>query len=210
MHARRRRPFRRLRRTSIAGAVLLLLLSVGYPLSPARAVWNIRELSRPAKLATLAKRGANPRLNKVVYWLDEARRRGLDPERTATLAQALNGVFGQRARLVTEALARNVHIADQLGLLTPENRDRLRRGRAAHVTRGPYAGQEAEVDHVVPVSLAPELGNQLANLELLPERLNQRKSDRVGQRQLDFARRFRAAGLMSEESFRRVETAFED
>ncbi|MCP5524618.1 MAG: hypothetical protein H7A46_24075 [Verrucomicrobiales bacterium] len=204
---RRRRSPRRLRRTSLAGLVLLLLLSLGYAFSPAKAVWSVRELSNPAKLATLGKRGANPRLNKIVYWLWEARERGLPPETTALTAQALNGVFGDRARLVAESLARNVAIADELGLYTRENRERLRHGGAAIVTQGPHAGQQAEVDHVVPVSLAPEIGNELANLELLPEELNRQKSDRVGPRELDHALALHRAGLLSTESLEMVRQA---
>lgn len=206
---RRRRSPRRFRRTSLLGAVVLLLLSLGYAFSPAKAVWSVRELSNPAKLATLGKRGANPRLNKIVFWLWEARERGMSPETTARVAQALNGVSGERACLVEESLVRNVRIADGLGLLTRENRERLRRGGAAFVSTGPYTGQQAEVDHIVPVSLAPEIGNELANLELLPEVLNQRKSDRVGERQLLHAEALYRAGLLSEESLKRIREAAE-
>jgi hypothetical protein len=206
---RRRLSPRRLRRTSLVGVVLMLLLSLGYAFSPAKAVWSVRELSNPAKLATLGKRGANPRLNKIVYWLWEARERGMEPGATALTAQALNGIFGERARLVATSLVRNMEIADELGLYTRENRERLRHGGAAIVTIGPESGQQAEVDHVVPVSLAPEIGNELANLELLPERLNQRKSDRVGPRELERAVALHQAGLLSEESLERVRKAVE-
>ena len=204
---RRRRSPHRLRRTSFIGVVLLLLLSLGYAFSPAKAVWSVRELSNPAKLATLGKRGANPRLNKIVYWLWEARERGMSPEAAARVAQTLNGVIGERARLVEESLVRNVRIADDLGLYTRENRERLRRGGAAIVSTGPHTGQQAEVDHIVPVSLAPEIGNELANLELLPERLNQQKSDRVGERELGHAEALHRAGLLSNESLARVRRA---
>jgi hypothetical protein len=37
----------------------------------------------PAKLSTLGKRGANPRIHKCVYWLDAARRAGQSPEKVA-------------------------------------------------------------------------------------------------------------------------------
>jgi hypothetical protein len=43
------------------------------------------------------------------------------------------------------------------------------------VTLGPYAGQPAEIDHVIPLSVAPELGKEIANLELMPRTLNRKQ-----------------------------------
>ena len=163
----------------------------------------------PARLATLGSRGANPRLKRIVFYLALARDAGADPGQIIEEAQRQNGSAGTpRAELVKAGLLRNLKIADGLGLLTPDNRARLRRGAAPVVTRGPYAGQHAEVDHVVPRALARELDHELANLELLPARLNRQKSARVGERQLDYARRFRDAGLISAGSFARVQAAY--
>lgn len=198
---------RRFRRWS-AGALLALVIGAAtWWFSPLEAVLAIRSLSDPAKLATLGKRGANPRVNKLVYWLEMARQKGLGPERAVTFAQLLNGVTGEPARLRREALVRNLTIADRLGLLTPDNLARLRRGNAPTVTRGPYAGETTEVDHIVPVSLAPEIGNELANLELLPKTVNRRKSNRVGERQWSLAEELHRAGLLGEESWQRVQRA---
>lgn len=204
---RRRLPVPRLGRWKVVSALLALAGALVWQFTPAPAVFAISNLSDPAKLATLGKRGANPRVNKIVYWLDDARRHGLSPERTLAVAQFLNGTQGPRAALVRETQTRNVQIADELGLFTPENRRRLREGRAARVTLGPHTGQEVEIDHIVPVSLAPEAGNELANLEMLPEKLNRQKSNRVTERQREFARRLAAAGLLSEASLQRVLTA---
>ena len=55
--------------------------------------------------------------------------------------------------------------------------------------RGPYAGQIAEVDHIVPLAQAGGIGNELANLELLPATLNRAKSDKVGERQAAWLRK---------------------
>jgi len=60
---------------------------------------------------------------------------------------------------------------------------KLRRGRAPTITRGPYAGEKAEVDHIVPVSKAPRFENWIGNLEFMPRMLNRRKSDKMGDRQ---------------------------
>ena len=41
---------------------------------------RIAPLIDPAKLATLGKRGANQRVQKAVYWLEEAREAGQQPD----------------------------------------------------------------------------------------------------------------------------------
>ena len=49
-----------------------------------------------------------------------------------------------------------------------------------------------------------ELDNTLFNLEFMPLTLNQKKSAKVGQRQLDLARKWHKAGLLSDECLRAV------
>ncbi|MBK8037762.1 MAG: hypothetical protein IPK22_11590 [Verrucomicrobiaceae bacterium] len=51
------------------------------------------------------------------------------------------------------------------------------------------AGEITEVDHILPVAKFPQYGKEFWNLELMPQSLNRRKSDTVGQRQLDLLRR---------------------
>lgn len=198
---------RRLKLGFFATAFVALLGAVLWQVSPLPALLAVSSLSDPAKLATLGKRGANPRLNKVVFWLNEAQERHLPPATAIRLAQVLNGTSAPRAPLVADSLLRNLQIAGELGLWTPENRERLRRGQGGIVTRGPYSGETVEVDHIVPVSLAPEVGNELANLELLPRTLNRKKLDHVGPRQLALAERFAAAGLLPPASLERVRQA---
>jgi len=53
------------------------------------------------------------------------------------------------------------------------------------------------VDHILPRAVCPELDTTLANLELMPMRMNSSKSDFIGERQVDMARKFHAAGLLS-------------
>lgn len=50
------------------------------------------------------------------------------------------------------------------------------------------------VDHIIPFSVHPELDLVIANLELMPLRLNLRQRDAMGQRQLDLLQRLRHAG----------------
>lgn len=175
-----------------------------WQLTPFPAVLAVGSLSDPAKLAELGPRGANPRVNKIIYWLDDARRHYMTPEAALDFALWEDRYAKPRAALVKEEVLRNLKIADELGLLTSENRTRLRNGKAALITIGPYRGESVEIDHVVPISLAPELGNELANLEMLPLSLNRHKSNHVNERQLAIAERFRAAGLLSNESLARL------
>lgn len=65
----------------------------------------------------------------------------------------------------------------------------MKRGKSPIVTTGPYAGEIAEVDHILPVAKFPQYGKEFWNLELMPQSLNRRKSDTMGQRQLDLLRR---------------------
>jgi len=80
----------------------------------------------------------------------------------------------------------------------------LRRGKSAAITKGEYAGQEAEADHTIPRAVCPELQNQVMNLELLPAGLNRSKSDKITDRARVFARELYDAGLLSEEGFRAI------
>lgn len=191
---------------SLLGALAFLMAggTLGWVAGPLEAVWAVRSLSDPAKLATLGHRGANPRLNKIVFWLAQARDRGMEPATALHFSQLLNGELPAPAALRSTNLLRNVKIADELGLLTLENQPSLRAGKAATITQGPYRGQLAEVDHVVPVSLAPEVGNELANLELMPAPLNRQKSARIGPRQLAHAEAMQAAGLLKPGTLPRV------
>jgi hypothetical protein len=66
------------------------------------------------------------------------------------------------------------------------------------VRNGPYIVDKLSVDHVIPRAVCPELDTTLANLELMPLRMNSSKSDSVGEHQVDMSRRFYAAGLLSD------------
>jgi hypothetical protein len=183
-----------------------LMLFGLWQLSPFQAVQALSSLTDPDKLATLNERGANARMNKIVFWLHEARTKGVSAETAIRWAQSFNGTQEPRAGLVKESLLRNLETADQLLLFTPGNRERLRRGNAAKIVRGPYAGQTVEIDHIVPLSLAPEAGNELANLEMVPETVNRKKSNQVTTRQLMVAQKLFDAGLLKPETLERVRT----
>jgi hypothetical protein len=185
--------------------ILLALLAV--PLAAADLdVSRLAALLDPAKLATLGERGANPRVQKAAHWLAVAKAQGGDP--AALLDQALAGKMKpEAARLTTQALLRNLDIAGKLGCLDAEGLAEMRQGKAATVKRGPYAGDQLSVDHIIPRSVAPELDNVIANLELMPQRMNAGKGNRVGERQLSHARALHEAGLLTAEGLRVVEAA---
>ena len=173
-------------------------------LIPARA---IASLTDPAKLATLkGERAANPRLQKCVYWLAYAEEQGEKPEAVLDESAKLNKTEGMPyAGFVRWGLLENLKIAKELGLLTPEGMAELRRGKSAMITKGEYAGQEAEADHVIPRAVCPELQNQVMNLELLPAKLNRAKSDKVTDRAKVFAKELYEAKLLSEEGWQKIQ-----
>ena len=70
--------------------------------------------------------------------------------------------------------------------------------------KGPYKGDQLSVDHIIPRAVVPELDNVIANLELLPLRVNEQKNDKIGARQLDMAKKFHQAGLLSRKGMEAV------
>ncbi len=70
-------------------------------------------------------------------------------------------------------------------------------------------GDQLSLDHIIPRAVCAEPDNVIANLELMPVKMNERKSDKIGPRQLDTARKLRKAGLLSDRGLRAVEAAGE-
>ena len=67
-----------------------------------------------------------------------------------------------------------------------------------------FGGEIVTGDHIIPRSVCPELDNALYNLEMMPLTLNQKKSAKIGQRQIDLAKRWNADGLLSDEGLKGV------
>jgi hypothetical protein len=183
-------------------AALLLYFNLG----PADPAMQVAALIQPDRLATLAARGANPRVQKSVYWLAVAQRAGQNV--TNTVARAVDRA-GYRdplaAALTREALLRNLAIATQLGCLDAAGLAEMRRGRAATIRRGPDAGDQLSVDHIIPRAVVPELDHVIANLELLPQRMNSAKHAAIGARQLELAQALHRAGLLPAAGLARIE-----
>jgi hypothetical protein len=136
-----------------------------------------------------------------------ARQKGLKVDSTASKAVELAGYRKAAAKLTCEALVRNHDIATKLGCLDAAGLSEMRRGKSATVQRGPYKGQELSVDHIIPRAVVPELDNVIANLELMPLRVNEKKNANIGDRQLSHAQKLYDAGLLSVEGFNKVQNA---
>lgn len=133
-------------------------------------------LIHPAKLATLKTRGANPRIQKAVAIIEEANLAGCSIAVVVSNAVARAGYTNTLATLTRESLSRNHTIAGRLGVLTRAGLADMRLGKSPTIARGPYAGDELSVDHIVPRAVAPELDNVIANLGITaapPQRIEE-------------------------------------
>jgi hypothetical protein len=192
----------------LAWIVGLMLMAGGvWADTTAAYATRISSLIEPAKLATLGKRGANPRVQKYVAQLAEARLGGIDPTNVVNLALVKAGMKGEAAKLTGDAMLRNLMIADRLGCLETNGLIEMRKGKAPTVRRGPYAGDQLSVDHIIPRAVVPELDNVIANLELMPLRMNESKNDKIGARQVALGKELHAAGLLSETGFKQLQSA---
>jgi hypothetical protein len=191
----------------LARLIALLLLFVSSFAFATDEAGILSPLISPAKIDTLtAERAANPRLRKIAYWLETARRHGQDAAAVIDQAQRGAGYAGTaRAEVEKAALLRNLTILERLGCLTDDGMTKLRKGNAPTITRGPYAGDIVEVDHIIPRAVVPELDCKLYNLEFMPSRMNREKSAKIGQRQIALARKWAERKLLSRQGLQAVE-----
>jgi hypothetical protein len=187
-------------------AVFVLLALAQFATAQDTPRLALTSLCDPAKIATLeGDRAANPRVRKIAYWLEVARRDGRDPRAEMDAVMVAVGWGGtMKGNLTAAAMVRNRTIAERLGCLDADGMERLRRGVSPIAMRGPYAGDKLSVDHIIPRAVAPSLDLVLANLELMPQSVNTRKSAKIGQRQIDLANKLHAAGLLSDMERQRV------
>lgn len=136
-------------------------------------------------------------MQKFVYWLATAQTNGIKPKALAEAAVEAAGYTNKLARKLTaDAMVRNLDIATKLGCLDKEGLDEMRRGKAPTIRKGTYQGDQLSVDHIIPRAAMPALDNVIANLELLPQRVNSSKKDKMGSRQRALAGQLRRAGLL--------------
>ena len=160
----------------------------------------------PAKLDVLkGKRAGTKRLRKASYWLEVGRREGFSLQVLLECAHNQEGSRNSKRREAQiKSLVRNNTILHRLGCLDTEGMAKLRKGNAPTIKRGPYIGELATADHIIPRSICPELDNRLFNLEFMPQTLNQRKSNRISQRQVDLAKHWNEMGLLSRKGLKAV------
>lgn len=124
------------RRTFLA-LLVTLLAPVVCAVGASPAVEAIANLADPAKLATLAERGANPRVQKITYWLVTTRTNGEKPEVVIDTASSRFGWRGTpKGELTKAAMIRNVTIAERLGCLDAEGMADMRRGQSPMIRKG--------------------------------------------------------------------------
>ena len=82
--------------------------------------------------------------------------------------------------------------------------------RQGELKAGPYAGDIASVDHIIPRSVCEELDERLYNLEFMPSKLNGSKGNKVTLRQVQLGRKWNELGLLSDEGLAAVEARFKE
>jgi hypothetical protein len=98
---------------------------------------------------------------------------------------------------------------EDFGCFTAEGMEKLRKGGSPMITKGPNTGDFIALDHILPRSVVPELTARFFNLEALSARNNLAKSARIGKRELDLARQWNRAGLLSAPGLKAVELRVE-
>lgn len=158
---------------------------------------TIRHQSDPVKLATLGLREGNPRLNRILAAMNSVEEVGEDLVEflRKCLSDEVHPDFYYSRRMTVDRLRANYDDAKSWGLFDDQaNLQSLARGRSAKITKGPYLGQKTHVDHIIPVSLAPELNANLANLRILPAAINIERSNILDQDALTAMQSFREIG----------------
>ena len=193
--------------------LLLSLLCVGAVAEEAETTAEeaIASLTDPKKLATLkGERAVNPRFQKCIWYLSQ-RTINQDPAVVIDKAMELNKTAGTAyAKAVKRALMEGLYAHNKYGGVGSfEGNQEMKQGKSATITKGEYAGQEATADHIIPLSVCPELQNQIFNLQLLPASLNSSKGNKVEVEQVRFAEGLNKDGLLSAEGLEAVKKAYE-
>ncbi len=139
-------------------------------------------------------RRGNALYKKLLGELLSSAKQGIDPESVVSdILKASPNPDLRRQSLLTD-----IKGSKALGLDTPENLERLRRGRSPFVTKGnpKYLGQRADTDHIVPCGKYPQYENELSNFRMLPRSLNSSKSDTLSTSDQQLLTKLQRASLM--------------
>ena len=105
------------------------------------------------------------------------------------------------------AILANRSKLEALGCFTAQGIADLRKGASPDITKGFLAGSGIELDHILPVSIVPELASRFFNLSAMSEQENRTKGAKITEREVAIARRWNRAGLLSDAGLRAVEAA---
>ena len=145
-------------------------------------------------------------INRCVYTLAFAEEQSANPETIIDLAIKSNGIsetpFGG---FLKWGLLENLRLAREFGLTTPEAMAALRAGESAIITKGEYTGQTAVAHTVIPKVFAPELENNIINLELGPSKQKAHKSGFIDKRQITFARELYQTKMITDAQLKALE-----
>ena len=183
--------------------------------APIEAIANLTD---PKKLATLkGERASNQRFQKCLYWLaiGEVMFKENGEEFSGMLkvieeASKLNKTFGTPyATAIHDVFLWTYLAANNCGLFNSAGLEELKQGKSAIITEGEYAGQEATAHHYIPLSVCPELDNQIYNLRLIASSVNSSQGDKVGEGQVEKAEFLNQRGLLSDKGLEAVRKAYE-
>lgn len=163
-----------------------------------RTILIVSSLGDPAKLEALTSRGAAAnRLVKIYYYLHEAKTAGIDPESIVAASLEKWGWKGSaKGELTAAAILQGLASLERFGCFDlAEDRESLKRGARPIIRKGQYLGEPVEMDHIVPVAIAPGWTQVMANLEPVPESVNRSKSDSVDEKVSRHRARLLAAGF---------------
>ena len=139
----------------------------------------------PRAINTLkGNRPENSKLYRILFQLHHAKRYGGTPAKI--ISEGLESVNAGRKipeilhspKLVQKQIQQAYQDAEKWGVFSdPENVKSLARGAAPYIRKGKLAGQQINVDHIVPLTREPRLGKNLGNLRLMPSAENIRRSN---------------------------------
>lgn len=195
----------------LALSIALNLIAFGaYAADPAyeAAVKRFMQLTDKGAIAALKdqERGANERIRKLIYEIEASKLQGVDAKKALTEALKRNDYTGFEHKLTLNNVYGNWHSLKTFvpDALSPENMARMKDGKAP-TTEVRGIKQTLEVDHIVPVKVAPELGTKLHNLRLLAQTVNGSIQDRVPAAAMIRAQDLKAAGMMSDSSYKNLQ-----
>ena len=173
-----------------------------------RKISNLEKISillNPQKVQGLGKNGLNSKLHKVMYYLNQEERAGRNVSESVTRAMKMSGADRRIPKSLLDpkidrmAILQNYETAKRTKIFEgPGNLERMKRGLAPTVYEGEFAGQVIHVDHIIPQSHAPELGNVWGNLRYVPERPNVLDSNKLKPASLSKLQEYKDARLIDQ------------